>query len=165
MEEHVIIVDAQDQEIGVKPRSELTPEDTVRVTALWLTNSQGDILLAKRSDTKPLYPGLWGPAVGGTVSQGETYDDNIARETAEEIGLTSLELRKGPKMYFDFKRRPRYTQWYFATIDRPAAAFSVQAEEVAEVKWFEPDWLLKDIAKHPELYLPSSARWDELISR
>jgi isopentenyldiphosphate isomerase len=37
MEEHVIIVDAQDQEIGVKPRSELTPEDTVRVTALWLT--------------------------------------------------------------------------------------------------------------------------------
>lgn len=72
------IVDDQDQFIGLKERNEVDyKSDIYRVSALWLTNSKGQTLLAKRAAVKDKDPGKWGPAVAGTIDEGETYDENI----------------------------------------------------------------------------------------
>ena len=70
MSEEIIIVDKEDNIIGYKDRYKLDPSDIYRVSALWLTNSKEDILLAQRSFDKKHYPGKWGPAVAGTVKKG-----------------------------------------------------------------------------------------------
>ncbi|GAF94063.1 unnamed protein product, partial [marine sediment metagenome] len=79
----IIIVDDNDKIIGYKERDTLKREDIYRVSALWITNSHGEILLARRHHTKSHRPRKWGPAVAGTVDAGETYEDNIIKEAEE----------------------------------------------------------------------------------
>ncbi len=47
---------------------------------MWLRNSLGQSLLAKRSASKELDPSKWGPAVAGTIEAGQTYESNIYKE-------------------------------------------------------------------------------------
>ncbi len=58
------VVNEQDEIIGHKDREDRNTMDITRITALWLKNERGEVLLAlaKTGD-----PGLWGPAVSGTV--------------------------------------------------------------------------------------------------
>ena len=56
------VVDANDIQIGLKEREDITSGDIYRVSALWLTNSNGDVLLTQRSYTKKNSPGAWSAA-------------------------------------------------------------------------------------------------------
>jgi len=93
MTQKIIIVDANDQVIGYKERTEVTYDDTYRVAGLWVLNEAGDALLARRALTKKHDPGKWGPSAAGTVEEGETYESNMAKEAEEELGLTGFPLR------------------------------------------------------------------------
>lgn len=160
-EPRVIIVDENDEVIGHKTRSELDTTDLdkiYRVTALWLTNSKGEILLAQRALDKVHGPGLWGPAASGTLEEGDTYDSNAAEEAEEELGLKDMQLTKGPKRYSQGKGRGyRYfTQWYTAVLDKPAADFNIQKEEVEQVRWFTREEIARELRDHPENYLDLS---------
>jgi isopentenyldiphosphate isomerase len=151
----IIVVDENDTIIGDIGRDELYgKEDTTiyRVTALWLTNSRGDILLAQRSHSKKHDPGIWGPAVAGTVEAGETYDKNIAHEIEEELGLKGLPLTIGPKQRVSGSPYNYFVQWYLATLDKPAEAFVIQKEEVEQVRWFTRKELIQDLHRQPERY-------------
>ena len=67
------IVNEQDEIIGHKEKKDRNPKDIMRITALWLTDLEGNMLLAQRSFNKKHDPGLWASAVAGTVEEGETY--------------------------------------------------------------------------------------------
>lgn len=152
MSKRTVIVNDQDEIIGYKAFGTLSQADIYRVAALWVTNSQGDILLAQRQLGKRHDPGKWGPAVAGTVEEDETYEDNIIKEAAEEIGLLDIHPLPGPK------RRTKdpynyFTQWYRLTVDTPTADFVLQEEEVKAVRWMSPARLKQDLADHPERYI------------
>ena len=150
------IVNEQDQVIGVKERSELDySKDIYRVSALWLVNSAGKALLAKRASNKDKDPGLWGPAVAGTVDEGETYEDNIYKEAQEEIGLTGVPFTSGKKMRFSGDPRHYFCQWYFVTVDLGADEFTLQESEVDEVAWVDVETMTLDLQQNPEKYIPT----------
>jgi len=152
----IIIVDENDNEIGVKERDGQGDYVIFRVTALWLTNSDGDILLAQRSLNKVNSPGKWGPAVAGTVEEGETYESNIVKETEEEIGLSNIEFAKGPKIFNQTGPLKTYwCQYFMAVIDKKAEDFIIDKVEVEQVKWFKKEYLKKDFGEHPENYISS----------
>lgn len=145
----IYVVNEQDEVIGFKERGTLAKEDIYRITALWLTNSQGQILMAQRALTKENAPGKWGPAVAGTVEVGETYESNIQKEIQEELGVAGISLTKGPK------ERSRteteyFCQWYFGIVDTMKCDFTLQKEEVEQVRWFDPSDLLTFIRTCPE---------------
>ena len=151
----IIIVDENDNPIGVKYREEVdSQKDIYRCTGIWLTNSQGEILLAQRKLTKDKDPGKWGPAVSGTVEEGETCEINAYKEMEEEIGLTGVELKLGPKQRF-FSPRNYFAQWFTCQIDKPIEDFVVQEEEVEEIKWVKEDDLRADLRNNPDKYIPS----------
>lgn len=77
------IVNEQDEIIGYKDRKDRNTVDITRITGLWLWNEKGEVLLAQRALSKDINPGLWGPAVAGTVEEGETYESNIIKEAEE----------------------------------------------------------------------------------
>ena len=85
MSELITIVNLDDEIIGYKPRSEITSQDVYRVSALWIENSKGEILLAQRGFMKRNNPGKWGPAVAGTIDKGESYEENMYKEAEEEL--------------------------------------------------------------------------------
>ncbi|MBP6925449.1 MAG: NUDIX domain-containing protein [Candidatus Pacebacteria bacterium] len=151
-EKQVIIVDQQDNEIGVVPRSE-HDKHIYRVSALWVTNSQGQFLIAQRAFTKKHHPGKWGPAVAGTVDEGETYLSNIIKEAQEEIGIEIVErdLILGPKTDTLDKKYRHFVQWYFYRTDMPLHEFKISQDEVADIRWFTKE----EVEKEPEIFLDS----------
>ncbi len=158
MSEIVILVDEQNTPIGAKDRTLIENGDIYRAVGLWITNSCGSILLAQRSLTKAKGPGLWGPAVAGTVESHETYDTCILKEAYEEIGLhvSIKELIRGPMTLETNPGGSRFFgQWYLYSTDMLTDDFVLQTSEVAQVKWFEPDELQKEIAEVPEKFTPS----------
>jgi isopentenyldiphosphate isomerase len=53
------IVDSDDNIIEYVERSQRKADQRYRVSALWITNSHGEILLAQRHRNKKHYPLLW----------------------------------------------------------------------------------------------------------
>jgi len=159
MSSKIIIVDKNDNIIAYKEREVLKTEDIWRVSALWLANSKGEILMARRALNKIHNPGKWGPAAAGTVEEGETYDFNIVKETEEEIGLKNIEFKKGPKMKTSTGKHIYFCQWYLAKIDKPAEEFIIQESEVAEVKWFSKEEIKKKLQENPGEFIYSVNQW------
>ena len=135
------IVDEQDEIIGYKDRRDRNPKDICRVTGLWLTDPEGNILLAQRSLDNNHDPGKWAPAVSGTVEEGETYELNMIKETEEEIGLKNPHLVFGPK----FRRSTSheyFAQCFTAVVDHNYP-FIKQDEEVEKIRWFTKNEIMK----------------------
>lgn len=152
---NIIIVDDNDRPIGVKERSEIDYKvDIYRVSGLWITNTKGQILLAKRSALKDKDPGKWGPAVAGTNDEGETYEDNIYKEAMEEIGLKGVTFIKGPKIFVTHPRK-YFSQWYYVTLDRPTDSFTMQVDEVDSLEWIDKNLLKHELITNPNKYIPS----------
>lgn len=147
------IVDAQDQIIGSKERDDINYNvDIFRTASLWITNSNGDILLAQRKLDKKVDPGKWAEAVGGTVEGDDTYRDTVIREAEEELGITGISITKGPKQFITTPCS-YFVQWYTATIDQPATAFTIQEDEVEQIAWIPKSQLLTDLSVNPNKYI------------
>ena len=154
----VIIVDENDHEIGAKKRTEMTAEYMPGGAGLCKPVGRGGFVLPNRTNKKPHDPGKWGPAVAGTVEAGETYDDNIIKETEEELGIKLENLRQGPKIEI-YGEYHYFCQWYFMQIDKPLKKYRLQKSEVAEVRWFKKEELIQELKNQPELFLPSMAQF------
>ena len=151
--EKIVIVDEDDNEIGAKERGTLDDDvDIYRVSALWIVNSDGDVLLAQRGFSKRQHPGKWGPAVAGTVDEGENYEENIIKEAEEEIGLKDFEFVEIEKS----RVRGRYNYFrkiFLCTIDMNIDDFVVREGEVAGLQWFGRDELLRELEENPDKFL------------
>ncbi|MBP7773866.1 NUDIX domain-containing protein [Candidatus Gracilibacteria bacterium] len=164
MPENIIIVDKNDNIVGHIDRDMRKEADIFRVSALWIINSQGEILLAKRHMSKKSNPGLWGPAVAGTNAVGETYESNIYKEAEEEIGITNTLFLKNIKIErFDTSAK-HFLQWFTIKMDMAISEFRLQENEVEEVRWWSKQDLEKELREKPELFLKSMPRYLEMFA-
>lgn len=152
----IIIVNDQDEVIGAKERSEAAPTDITRISAIYIYNSKNEVLLARRAFDKLYYPGKWGVSAAGTIEEGETYESNIIKETAEELGviLEKNDLTFGKHGYISDDHNYFY-QVYFAKKDIALKDIKIQIEEVAEVRWFPIEELLAELKNHPKEFTPA----------
>jgi len=148
----IIIVNKNDEIIGYKERGTLNQSDIYRVSALWIQNSKGEMLLAQRSFNKKHNPGQWGPAVAGTNDEGESYKSNIIKEAEEEIGLKNYHLKKAFYEFIDGEYK-YFVQWFFALVDKEVKEFTIQEEEVEKIKWFSKEELTNEFKSSPEKFL------------
>ena len=160
----ITIVDENDDVLGYKERELVKRYDIYRVSALWITNNREEILLAQRAMTKSHDPGKYGPAVAGTVEEGESYSDNIIKETEEEIGLKNVKPQAGPKIRIHGEHN-YFCQWYLLNIDKPINEFIIDRKEVDSIRWFSKDDISKDIQDSPDKFLKNMKQWIELFSK
>ena len=145
------IVNEQDEIIGYKDKKDRNKTEITRITGLWLWNERGEVLLAQRAFDKKIHPGMWGPAVAGTVEEGETYESNIIKEAEEEIGLKDLKPKLGPKLRRN-TAHSYFAQWFVCTINSDYPLVK-QDSEVEAIKWFNKEELFKALEKKPEIFL------------
>jgi len=163
-EGNIIIVDKYDKQISTKKRSLIRSDDIYRVSALWIADKMGNVLLAKRASTKKNDPGKWGPTVAGTIEEGETYTTNILKEAEEELGIFDISPEQGPKI-FNKGKHLHFTQWFFFTRDYYISDLKINSEEVAEVKWFIKDELLILLKEQPAMFLDGASTWVKFINK
>lgn len=153
------IVNEKDEIIRYEDRNTRNPKDICRISGLWLTDRDGNVLLAQRAFTKKLSPGLWGPAVAGTVEEGETYESNIIKEAEEEIGLIGLKPVFGPKVRRSTEHEC-FVQWFTAVVDHDYP-FVKKDDEVEVIKWFTKEEISKLLEEKPEIFLKNFKHYSE----
>ena len=134
--------------------------------ALILLNNKGEILLQKRSSAKEIEPNKWAWH-GGHVIAGETEIDAIIRETKEELGITLKEnqIKLLVKLKRDKVPNRQYTTAYYSICDFDINDFSIQKEELSEIKWF-PFKKFKDMIynSHPDMIFKNNDNTNKIIN-
>lgn len=113
------------------------------VVHVWLMNDNGEILIQRRSDDRPLMPGQWA-ATGGSVFSREGSRHAATRELFEELGIRLH--RRDLKLVKRMLRRFSVTDMWCARCNAPISSLVLQKEEVADAKWVTMDELKKMVS-------------------
>lgn len=152
--ELVILVDEQDNEIGLMEKQEAHEKALLhRAFSVLIFNSNGETLLQQRAHTKYHSAGLWTNACCSHPRAGETTLEAAHRRLVEELGFDChLELKHSfiYKAPFDNGlTEHEFDHVFFGSYNE---AINFNMDEVAAVKWVNIPWLLDDIKQNPENY-------------
>ena len=87
-EEKVVLVDKNDNQIGLMPKMEAHHKGILhRAFSIFIFNSENQILLQKRSSSKYHSGGLWTNTCCSHPRDGEDIIDAAARRLSEEMGI------------------------------------------------------------------------------
>lgn len=110
------------------------------VVHVCLFDSQGRMLIQRRTENKHIWPGLWDVTVGGGVDAGETTRQGAEREVREELGYALDLSGLRPSVTVNFAGG--FDDFFIAVRDLDIDALSLQAEEVSAVRWVTLEELL-----------------------
>lgn len=152
--EMVILVDEQDNEIGLMEKQEAHEKALLhRAFSVLVFNQNGETLLQQRSLTKYHSAGLWTNACCSHPRAGESTLEAAHRRLMEELGFDCQLALKHSFIYkapFDNGLTEHEFDHVFFGEYNDAIHFNL--DEVATVKWVSIPWLLEDINKNPEDY-------------
>lgn len=103
----------------------------------FLINDKRQTLLQKRSATKKFSPNKWRPCAGH-VKAYESLEDAMIREIEEEIGVLfkKEELKLLDRRIEVLPKNSHVTYFYYLKSNLEEDKFTIQKEELSEVKWF-----------------------------
>ena len=109
---------------------------------MYVIKYKRETLLKKRSANKIHSPNKWA-LCAGHVDAGEKLINAMIREAKEEIDLNLVEKEVFPLLYLDLEQgsTPNILHCYYTISNLNEEDFTVQEEELSEVKWVS----IKDI--------------------
>ena len=140
-EETVAIVNEHNHVIGAVPRKEMRAHKLPhRASFILVFNARGELYVQRRTMTKDIYPGRYDPATGGVVLAGESYEENAARELAEELGIRDVALQAHGDFYFADADVKVWGRVFSCCYD---GELTLQAEEVERVSMMTLEQILQ----------------------
>ena len=162
--ERVILVDANDNEIGTEEKLLAHKLGRLhRAFSVLIFNSQGKLLLQKRAEHKYHCGGLWSNTCCSHPRPGESLKDAAYRRLKEEMGMDCEDCEF--KKVFSFKYCVDFANGLTENeIDHVFVGISNKIpipnrKEVSKFKWVNLDELKADILANPTYYTP----WLKLI--
>ena len=154
MEEHVILVDEQDNQLGLMPKMEAHEKAVLhRAFSVFIFKSDGDLMLQQRAAHKYHSPLLWTNTCCSHQRDGESNIEAGKRRLLEEMGF-STELKE----VFSFIYKAPFDNGLTEhELDHVMVGYfdgvpEVNPEEVASFKWMSLEAIKEDIELHPNLY-------------
>jgi isopentenyl-diphosphate Delta-isomerase len=152
--ERVILVDADDVEIGTAPKLEAHRSGVLhRAFSVFILNSAGDLLLQRRAAGKYHSPGLWSNTCCGHPRPGEDTRAAAERRLYEEMGVQCEVERLGGFTYraqfADGLWEHEFDHVFVGVYDgepRPDPA------EVGEWRWQEMEAVREEVHRDPRAF-------------
>ncbi|MGC6431064.1 MAG: isopentenyl-diphosphate Delta-isomerase [Jejuia sp.] len=153
-EEKVILVNEQDEKIGLMPKMEAHEKAVLhRAFSVFIFNDKNELMLQQRALSKYHSPGLWTNTCCSHQRDGESNIEAGKRRLQEEMGfLVDLEesisfIYKAP-----FDNGLTEHEYDHVMLGRYNAAPVINTEEVADWKWMALEDIKTDMFSHPEQY-------------
>lgn len=130
------------------------------VVHVWIVDSQGRLLIQKRSPDLKLMPDTWA-VTGGSAIAGEDSVTAAVRELGEELGL-----RKSPRDFTllgRLRRRNSLCDLWLVRSDAEVSSLKLQKEEVAAAKWVTRENLM-EMVENRQFHHYGAAYFDFLFS-
>ena len=149
-EEWFEIFDEHGKRIGIAPRRVCHKKTFLRHRAVRLIvkNSNGKILLQKRSPLKDIQPSKWDTSVGGHVSLGEDPLEAIIRETKEELDINikekDIQFLYEYDWFSDVEREWIYTFLYTTS----KKDFIFDKKEISEIRFWSYKEIVENLGKN-----------------
>ncbi len=150
----VQIVDANDHPSGSATIQEALQNGLYhRIVRVVAEDTEGNVLLQKRSHRVSTYKDCWDHTAGGYVDVGESYEMAAKRELQEEIGIETASLQEVQYYKSQSKNEGKYlnrfNKMYKVAIPRKVKLHA-RAEEVVELRWFSRTELSRLLSEHPD---------------
>lgn len=114
------------------------------VVHLHVIDSKDRIYLQKRPMSKQVQPGKWDTAVGGHVSSGESVEDGLKREAAEELGITEFNAQAVAKYVWESDIESELVFMFLCRYDK---SITVNKDEVDDGKFWKYKKIKESIGK------------------
>ena len=158
MPEMIILVDEQDNQIGVSEKlaAHQNGAKLHRAFSIFIFNDKNEMMLQQRAKTKYHFGGLWTNTCCSHPNVGETTMAAAHRRLVEEMGFdTDLEeicsfIYRAP----DPKSGLTEHEFDHVFIGKHNQAPKLNPEEADAYKWITLEDLEQDVRKHPENYTP-----------
>lgn len=158
-QEHIILLDEQDRPSGTLEKYAGHTLNTPLHLAFscWLFNTQGQLLVTRRSLAKKAWPGVWTNSVCGHPQEGESTEDAIIRRCRFELGV---EISSLTPVYSAFRYRATDPNGIVENEVCPVYAarmvseLSVNNDEVMEYQWSDLEGVLEGIDATPWAFSP-----------
>lgn len=152
--EYVILVDEQDNDIGVMEKLQAHQEGLLhRAFSVFIFNEKGELLLQQRALSKYHSAGLWTNTCCSHPRPNETIKDAANRRLFEEMGM-SCDLKIITNFIYKTPFENGLTEHELdyvltgITNQNP----QINKDEVENYKWMPIEDIKKDIISNPDLY-------------
>lgn len=133
-----------------------------RIVRVMVTDGSGNWLLQKVPDDAFYYGGQWNTSASGHVDEGESYDTAARRELFEETGIRAGYLAEVEYFRTRHTMPPNRTfvRWNTTyTTMLPPNTNLAHDDEIAELRWFSRDELLKLLGEQASLVTAGLSRF------
>ena len=160
-EETVILVNEQDQEIGLMPKMEAHEKAVLhRAFSVFIFNSKNELMLQQRASHKYHSPDLWTNTCCSHQRQGESNIEAGKRRLFEEMGfVTELEEKTSFIYKAPFDNGLTEHELDHIMVGYFDDAPNLNQEEVKDWKWMSLEAVKNDIIINPKLY----TEWFKII--
>jgi len=153
-EEQVILVDKNDNQIGLMPKMEAHEKALLhRAFSVFVFNDKNELMLQQRAMHKYHSPGLWTNTCCSHQRDGESNLEAGMRRLQEEMGfVTDLEETTSFVYKAPFDNGLTEHEYDHIMVGYFDGEPQLNEKEVADWKWMKLEAIKEDINKHPELY-------------
>ena len=153
-EEKVILVDKNDNQVGLMPKLEAHEKGVLhRAFSIFIFNSKYELLLQKRASSKYHSGGLWTNTCCSHPREGEDTLDAANRRLDEEMGIKTS-LRKVYDFIYKAELDNQLTEHefdhvFYGVCDNDPM---LNKDEAEDFKWVDMETLNNDIMKNEDNY-------------
>ncbi len=154
MNPHVILVDKNDQPLGIMDKLEAHEKGLLhRAFSVFVFNDQGQLMVHQRALTKYHSPGLWTNTCCSHQQKGETSLEAAHRRLEEEMGF-DCDMEE----IFEFVYRAEFSngltehEYDHVFIGHFNELPNINPDEVNAWKWIDPKELSADLLANPSAY-------------
>ncbi|TBN03567.1 isopentenyl-diphosphate Delta-isomerase [Hyunsoonleella flava] len=153
-EEKVILVNEQDEQIGLMPKMEAHEKALLhRAFSVFIFNRNNELMLQQRALDKYHSPGLWTNTCCSHQRDGESNIEAGKRRLQEEMGFV-VDLKESISFIYKapFDNGLTEHEYDHVLLGNYDGTPEINPEEVADWKWMPLEEVKVDISLHPERY-------------
>ncbi len=166
--EELILVDASDNELGFLSKEECHDGDGIlhRAFSLFVFNTNGELLLQKRSAEKRLWPLFWSNSCCSHPRKGESMQVATRRRLREELDIeASLEFVYKFAYQAQFGDLGSENELCTVYLGKTGQAFSANTHEIADARYVSREALQAELRARPGEFIPwFKMEWERLCN-